>query len=276
MLRQLDPVPNQKFAVRIQRFWRSRFPDMSSAKLAELFRTAKLGETDARSFTFEQVVVHLRVSSTIEVTTGFLKRLMLATRDRGPHNSRVFVAAVMCAYFERHTFEEMGDVERALTDAARKLLKCVDAISIFLTVSRFFCHVPAEYLQEFPVLIKDYEQKFRAWKLPDAAKLVGRINHALRSLVWAFVELDPLDPLNEDVRKEFRMQIRRLSVKLVQIQGPGALQEFETLRATVMPWETLDELNPVDWALWTNHFMDGAFHFDWEAFAAQYMTALLA
>lgn len=257
------------YANRIREFWKEN----SSQTLALEYLSLNLTPAAKRDFT--QVVEYLQEDSVICTANRFMRRLLRWTTDRKQHLIKVFLAAVMIAYYPRNVFESVGDAERAVHDAAGALLECVQTIATVLSVSKYSCFVSPEYLQKLPGLYATYERDFKNWRTPDLAKLLDRINKSFNSLVWAFLEF-PLDPQNENVHAEIRVQLRVLIAKLVQIKGPNALQTFEALRASLIPWETLDEHDPVDWELWANYVMNVGFDIDWEGVATRYMADLLA
>lgn len=261
----------KKAASRIRQSWRWQFPAMSTEKLAVSFLAANLGETQVRTVNFQNIVRHLRDETVIRSASQFLRRLSYGSKDAKKHNPRVFLAGVMAAYFTQNVFERSGDTEKAVADAALPLLERVQSIATALAACKHFRGVSPEYLRELPGLFETYERNFWAWKQPDMAMLNDRINKALELLVKALVDV-PFDPRNVPAQEEMRVHIRRLRNKLVNIGGPRAASAYDGLHASTIPWETLDEFDPVDWEIWANHCMVGAFDVDWEMWATRRMA----
>ena len=92
--------------------------------------------------------------------------------------------------------------------------------------------VPFELTREFPSTLFEYLKRFKAWKVPDEAKLTCRIKHALIALYAAQQQLPFDEPEDSKLKVEFRVQIERLRSKLSQIAGPAALAQFDADRMT--------------------------------------------
>ncbi len=135
----------------------------------------------------------------------------------------------MIAYRPTHVFESMGTLEQALYESASSLVTAFERIiqCIRSASTRCFQEVPYEQTQYFPATLHQYLQCFKAWKVPDEAKLTCRIKHALIALYQAEEHLPPDEPEDSKLKIEFRTQIERLRGKLQQIAGADALREFD-------------------------------------------------
>ena len=143
---------------------------------------------------------------------------------------RVFLAGFMIAYRPTHVFESMGALEHALLEAATPLLSAFQKIYTCIIRNGSFDAVPHELTKDFPTLLFEYLKRFKAWKVPDEAKLTCRIKHALIALYQAEEHLPPDEPEDSKLKMEFRMQIERLRNKLQQIAGVDALEKFDEQR----------------------------------------------
>jgi hypothetical protein len=142
-------------------------------------------------------------------------------------NVRVFLAGFMIAYRPTHVFESMGALEHALLEATTPLLTTFDRICRILNEKHFFSEVPPDLTKDFSILLFEYLKRFKAWKVPDEAKLTCRIKHALVALYQAEDHLPADEPADSKLKLEFRTQIERLRSKLQQIAGAEALQKFD-------------------------------------------------
>ena len=79
-------------------------------------------------------------------------------------------------------------------------------------------------------MLFEFLKRFKAWKVPDEAKLTCRIKHALIALYQAEEHLPPDEPEDSKLKVEFRTQIERLRGKLQQIAGVDALNRFDEQR----------------------------------------------
>jgi hypothetical protein len=189
---------------------------------------------------FENLVITLREKRVIAVTKACLQRLHLLTTFRhgsppralAPENVnvRVFLAGYMIAYRSTHVFENMGALEHALLDAATPLLTKFQEMCNVVREKKAFSAVPVELSRDFPTMLFDYLKRFKAWKVPDEAKLTCRIKHALVALYQAEEHLPADEPEDSKLKIEFRTQIDRLRSKLQQIAGADALQKFDEER----------------------------------------------
>lgn len=176
----------------------------------------------------------------ISVTKACLQRIhLLCTFRHGSPpralrpenvNVRVFLAGFMIAYRPTHVFESMGALEHALLEAATPLLTLFQKLCGELQAKKAFSAVRPELTKDFSNMLFEYLKCFKAWKVPDEAKLTCRIKHALIALYQAEQHLPPDEPEDSKLKMEFRTQIERLRSKLQQIAGVEALKKFDDER----------------------------------------------
>ena len=207
--------------------------------------TAMLGNRRVRCFcndSFEELVVFLRDKKTIKLSKAVLQRFhkftialhgqTADTEALGENvNVRVFLASFMIAYRPTHVFEAMGNLENELFTAARELLNCFETMVSTVHGGRSLSQIPLDVTRPFESLLCNYLKCFKAWKVPDEAKLTCRIQHALIALYEAQGHLPACEPAESKLSVEFRTQIARLRDKLKQIAGEAKLREFDNSRA---------------------------------------------
>ena len=206
-------------------------------------------------------MIFLREKSVIVASKGCLQRIhLLCTFRHGSPpaslapesvNIRVFLAAYMIAYYPAHVFETMGQMEQSLFDAATPLIVAFEAIADKIKSDSLFMNVGYELTKDFPTLLFRYLCHFKAWKVPDEAKLVSRIKTALLALYEAQAHLPPDEDPESKLNLEFRSQIGRLRSKLSQIAGEAELRKFDNGRVVHPPCEHPAELGTV-WSRMTN------------------------
>jgi len=237
------PSPDATAAQTIQRYWRQRFSRRTTAKiLHRAIHTIGISRERFKTISFETLVVALRERPLISAMRAALQRMhLLATFRHGSPskslspenvNVRVFLAAYMIAYRPTHVFEAMGAMEQALFESAVPMLNEFHAMcdALMQAPFRHFQMVPAALTKEFPTTLFEFLRRFKAWKVPDEAKLSCRIRHALVALYQAEEHLPPDEPSNSKLKIEFRTQIDRLRGKLQQIAGQEALDKFDADR----------------------------------------------
>ncbi len=140
------------------------------------------------------------------------------------------MAVYMIALRPSHVFENMGQLEQDLLDSAACLMNLFEKILFGIRSDRrcVFRTLPAELTKGFQPALSDYLRRFKAWKVPDEAKLTCRIQHALIALHQATHQLPSDEPEDSSLRVELRTQIARLRDKLRQIAGPDAVARFDT------------------------------------------------
>ena len=145
-------------------------------------------------------------------------------------NIRVFLAAYMVAFRPDKVFESMGELESALHKAALPLLKAFESLcrSIKQNGSTIvLVDVNSEQAKAFPQLLFEYLKCFKAWKVPDEARLTSRIKHALVALYQARGHLSSDEQDSVALKEEFRVQIEGLRSRLANIAGADALVRFD-------------------------------------------------
>jgi hypothetical protein len=119
-------------------------------------------------------------------------------------NIRVFLAAFMIAYYPANVFENMGPLEQALFDVTTPLIVSFEAIMVALSSGLLFKDIDVSFTKDFTALLFRFLKHFRAWKVPDEAKLVARIKNALLALYEAQVHL----PADEDPESKLNVEFR--------------------------------------------------------------------
>lgn len=138
----------------------------------------------------------------------------------------------MIAFRPSNVFESMGALEQSLFESAIPLMTNFQNIVECTAANDSFKNVPHALTRDFPSMIFEFLKRFKAWKIPDEAKLTCRIRHALVALYQAQSQLPPDEPEDSNLKVEFRTQIERLRSKLSQIAGPAALVKFDVELAT--------------------------------------------
>jgi hypothetical protein len=100
--------------------------------------------------------------------------------DTDTVNVRVFLAAYMIACSPSHVFESMGTLEKDLLDSAVLLLGLFEQILSGIQQHCTFYLLPADTVARFQPALFDYLRRFKAWKVPDEAKLTCCIQHCDR------------------------------------------------------------------------------------------------
>jgi len=183
------------------------------------------------------MVVFLREKYVIATAKRFVQRLHLIStflygspaKALNPDhvNIRVVLAAYMIAVQPTRVFESMGPLEKSLFESAVGLTTSLEHLATDVARTGAFCLVGADMAESFPKAIFEFLRRFKAWKVPDEAKLTCRIKHALIALYQAEKQLPPNEPEDSKLRIEFRVQTERLRGKLQQIAGVAALAEFD-------------------------------------------------
>ena len=216
----------------------------------------KHGPTTQRvkSLSFEALVAYLREKDVVTLTKETLQRIhtkavCLHGSPKGmvaPEsvNARVFLAAYMVAYRPTNVFEDMGKLEKELLQAAVPLVETFEAIvtAVVESKKKSFSDIAPELTAGFTMMLYKYLQCFKAWKVPDEAKLTGRIKHALTALYEAQSMLPPTR-LEEDakLKEEFAAQISRLETKLAMIAGKPCLDEFKAIPVVTRPATLIED-----------------------------------
>ena len=184
----------------------------------------------------------LRERHILSATGDCVQEIMWACKSRHPgevgadfnSSSRVIVAAYMIACHQASVFESMEVLERALFEAAVKMIRSFELIISSVLNSGSFESVPEEVSARFRDELFAYFRCFTEWKVPDEARLLTRIRHALVAMYEAQAHLPEDEPENSALSVEFRTQIDRLRQKLRQIGGEAALTLFDEERQAPM------------------------------------------
>ncbi len=158
-------------------------------------------------------------------TSNLLHRTSLpAGQEPEQINVRIFLAAYMIVLYPNKAFSTIGDLETRVMRSAQALLQIFGGI-LPSTVPLY--KLPLDLTKSLPNAIFNYLRDFKAWKVPDQAKLASRIKHALVALYDARRMLPADEPENSQLNTEFRTQICRLRHKLGQIAGVEVLARFD-------------------------------------------------
>lgn len=225
----------------IQNAWRSLRP-ATTLRLVEAYLSTAPTTERIRDMSFDGLIEFLRNRVTIATTKACLERIQrLAIQRHGlPEsvvlcesvNVRVFLSGWMIAFHPSKVFESIGALERALFNATGPLLTAFEAILTHVSKSpgHTFAEVPPNLTADFPTLLFDFVAKFRAWKVPDAARVAHRIRAALFALYQAERQLPADEPPDSRLRADFRSEIERMRSRLEQIAGAEALRRFDEER----------------------------------------------
>jgi hypothetical protein len=187
---------------------------------------------------FEELVLFLREKRVIKLTKDLLQRIHKYSVARhnnsqaqnelgGSVNVRVFLASYMIVNRPTHVFEQMGPLEQELFESAKTLQECFERIVFAVNNGASLSQIPEDVTRPFVPLLCDYLKSFKAWKVPDEAKLTCRIQHALVALYNAQEQLPADEPNDSKLKVEFRTQIQRLRGKLTQIAGAEKLRQLD-------------------------------------------------
>ena len=181
---------------------------------------------------FDRLVDYLREKTTVARTKACLERfhrlsnLLHGVNADEPDiiNVRVFLASYMIAVYPRNVFDNMGVLENKVQKSAKLLVDNFEKI-LYSTVS--FLEIPSNITKSFPFLLFDYLRDFKAWKVPDDAKLVCRIKHSLVGLYQAIRKLPSDEPKDSRLNTELREHIRVMREKLLEKGGAHELSMFD-------------------------------------------------
>ncbi len=171
---------------------------------------------------------------------------------------RQFLAAYMIVYFPAHVFDKIENLEQALIVAANHFIRSFDNIVADMSSGDMSpLSVPADSAHLFLVLTHRYFNAFHAWKTPDCAALIGRIERSILMLIQARDRintfgpglnlvapgLNPVAPGPGDLAAmaELTAQIERMEIKLVQLAGAQAAAQFKATHYPVAPAAALPD-----------------------------------
>ena len=257
---------------RIQRAWTGVFRWRTTARLLmRHFRPSNISPNHylggptrawAASIGFEALCIALRDKRLVAIAKATLQRIHILcfncnstsldflAEEVPTVNVRVFLAAYMIACRPTHVFESMGKLEQALFEISAAVLAQLEQIceallsqpshrtgpgelpSAAARPAAQFSQILACLTTPLVSMLFEFLRRFKAWKVPDEAKLTARIQHALVALYTAQKELPPDEPKESSLQRELVTQITRLREKLVQIAGAEQLLRFDQQRAT--------------------------------------------
>lgn len=184
---------------------------------------------------FEDLITHLRRQDVTGTVKSALQRLHRLCHQIDPEacaelpasvNVRVFVSSELIHNHSDKVFEDTGVLERNLIAAAAEKRELFFNITRQLSSGVPFSQLPRQMVREFPRKMSKFFSVFRAWKIPDEERLVGRIMHALEALYAAYHHLDEEQRASQ-IGAEFQSQTSRLRSKLLHIAGPAKFKEFD-------------------------------------------------
>ena len=185
---------------------------------------------------FEELIGFLRMKPTIAIAKACIHRILrlalLQSKIRPPDaadkiNVRIFLAAYMIVCFPTNVFERIGPTEQALLDAARRMLETFEGICLAVHGADrpSVAQLPRPLMERLPGEVREYLDRFAAWRVPDEARLVGRIERALLAVLQARAEAGAgAAGLNA---AELEGQAARLREKLAKLAGTDAVDRVE-------------------------------------------------
>ena len=116
----------------------------------------------------------------------------------------------------------MSTLDQEVLGAARRLLGTFEDITKLIVEPADFAvaALPSPLLQRFRAETDDYLGKFNAWKEPDRAKIIRKVQMALLTLIQAERAGDPM-------AAQYATERASLSEKLVKLEGVSALEFVE-------------------------------------------------
>ena len=219
-------------------FWRNYLSTNTTFTLAKAFTDKGFLVETLQANTFDATITLLKQKDTIDVAKRCLMRVhKLSAMLHGTSHLtnvptrihvKVFLSSYLILLHRARVFESMGDAEGFLFESSQKLCMNFEAIMKALTIEKKpFYKISHDLTKSFPILLFNYIDWFKKWKLVDEVKLYGRIKHALVALLEAR-KLLPLDDFeNSEQEKSFLEDLGRLKNKLIHIGGPMKWQQFE-------------------------------------------------
>jgi len=230
-------------AKKLQRFWRNMTPT-TVLRLVRAVEHRGVTFERLRALTFDQLVTLLREAGVVNDFKSLLHRIHYGSCLLSPTtqinlmdrtvNARVVLAAYMMTVHPAQTFENQhGQLETALIANATQLMDTFERVSELIKTDPrgSFQAVPPTVAHDFLTALSAYMPSFNAWKVPDAARLKRRVEHALNALYNARHNMYPTEPVGSPLITEFDTQIHRLEGKLQQLSSVVEVAEF---RARIM------------------------------------------
>lgn len=229
----------------IGNFWRRYGSTMPLKKLANVYRMIKLNETDARNMGMELFVRHLGKNAVLKVSLLFYQRILYGMSDILKISFkdqimpiRVFVSVYMIVYYSREMFNQMGESEQRLVNAATRLLEVLHPIARLLAAGFSFKDATSDLVGILSVSHTEYNTAFSSWRKPDLIANVKRIAGAVNLISSYFNLISTYHPNEEPVRTQLRHNIRRLRTQLNRIQGPHACRILDKYMVGCLVYET--------------------------------------
>ena len=243
---------------------------------------------DTGSGRFDALVTFLREPRIVKATKLAVQRMhwmcvsvgaqsSVPGPETGMVNARIFLALYMCMYYPDKVFDGQNrDLEENLIQHATNVCRSFNMLCAYvqndgyLRLDRplvkqqalgFVDKVRARAGLDLPRLglpdkcffarqLMLYLQSFKAWKIPDQARLLGRIWTAYFELI-RYEDFSP-DPL---VRAEFERQKERLRAKYKDVGGTAAVDVMDMYLPIFREEETLHLFGYLKWHAYLDNWM---------------------
>jgi hypothetical protein len=193
-----------------------------------------------KRISFPDLVLLLKEKPLVQAAKAALQRIhMQATFIHGaPPNTllrsesinvKVVLAGYMIAVRPTFVLHTMGELEQKLFESATILLSRFHQITDAILLPEhqginFAKKVPTEASDKFRSELFDYLKCFKAWKVPDEA----RLSHEMRQSIFRMNRQRLLVGVHRpEVIAEFVVQIANLRAKYIQINGEEMMEQFD-------------------------------------------------
>ena len=178
---------------------------------------------------FLGVVTKSRSNTLIQALKNFMDKLNPIMNLTGNNliNPRRFIAIYMISLHPTHVFEMQmtpENLEGRLFQSASTLVRAFDEICKASPDARL------PLIRQFKTPLLQYMRDFEAWRIPDAERILVRVEHALVVIYNARQQLEETD----NVIHELDVQIDRLRNKMAQL-NPIRLSQFDAMRFSMAP-----------------------------------------
>jgi hypothetical protein len=161
--------------------------------------------------------------------SNLVNKVTISSSSKEPQKVqvRIFMAAYMIVAYPGDVLEDKtAPAAVAVLESAQEVLRIFEAI--LKSANAPFRNLPSDISKSLPPAIFKYMDDFKAWKVPDEAKLIQRIKHALVALCQSMQSLPPDEPEDSTLNVDFRSTISRLRSKMIQIIGREEVFKFES------------------------------------------------
>lgn len=153
----------------------------------------------------EQLVQFIQLKQTIQIARITLQHIHFSciarhgqNASQRPHqiNVRFFLASYMVVFHSQEVFEEIGEKERSLIEAAKTLVQSFQLICENIKDHNFkFSRVPFSLTQGFQGELFYYLDCFKTWKEPDEKMKMERLKIGIIGFTRARSSPHPIIPL---------------------------------------------------------------------------------